>query len=86
MSVKDAKFDLNFFISSERPTEPGDYLIYNQCDGYHVAEAWFDEGEFQGFYFHAQGFASPDFYCAWAKLPDSVRTMYDLFAKERGAV
>lgn len=35
-------FNLNFRPASETPTEPGDYLLYNQCDGYHVVEAWFD--------------------------------------------
>lgn len=76
------KFDLDFRPASETPTERGDYLLYNQCDGYHIAEAWFDDGEFVGFYFHAQGFASPNFYRAWALLPDTAKTLYDVFAKK----
>jgi hypothetical protein len=75
-------FDLEFHQASEEPTEPGDYLLYNQCDGYHVAEAWFPEGEFCGFYFWPHDHVSPNFYCAWAKLPDTVKTLYDVFAKK----
>lgn len=77
-------FDLKFHPASDKPTEPGDYLLYNQCDGYHVAKAWFgDNGEFVGFWFFAASRPIPeDFYCAWALLPDGVKTMYDAFAKK----
>lgn len=76
-------FELKFRPSSEAPTERGDYLLYNQCDGYHVAEGRFDEGEFTGFHFFADpNPISEDFYCAWALLPDGVKTMYDAFAKK----
>lgn len=77
------KFELDFRPASETPTEPGDYLLYNQCDGYHVVEAWFEEGQFLGFYSFAS--TSPydtDFYCAWALLPDTIKTLYDAFAKK----
>jgi hypothetical protein len=78
------KFELDFHPASEEPTKPGDYLLYNQCDGYHVVEAHFyDDGEFDGFYFFASAKpVSADFYRAWALLPDSVKTMYDAFAKK----
>jgi hypothetical protein len=78
------KFDLDFRPASEVPTQPGDYLLYNQCDDYHVVEAWFDEdGEFEGFWFFAAAQpVSKDFYRAWALLPDAVKTLYDVFAKK----
>ncbi len=75
------KFDLDFRPASEVPTVEGDYVLYNQCDGYHVVEAWFDEGEFCGFYFFANPKAvSKDFYCAWAPLP-KCNSLYDAFAR-----
>jgi hypothetical protein len=76
------KFDLDFRPASETPTQPGDYLLYNQCDGYHIAEAWFEDGEFQSFCIWPAHIVSSDFYCAWALLPDTIKTLYDLFAKK----
>lgn len=76
------KFDLDFHPASEEPTQPGDYLLYNQCDGYHIAEAWFDDGCFTCFHHWSHGVVPKNFYRAWALLPDSVKTMYDLFAKK----
>lgn len=80
------KFELDFRPASEMPKQPGDYLLYNQCDGYHIAEAHFDDGEFDAFYSFACAHRySKDFYCAWALLPDSVKTMHDAFAKKDAA-
>ena len=77
------KFDLDFRPVSEEPTEPGDYLLYNQCDGYHIAEAHFDDDEFDAFYsFACTCRYGTDFYRAWAKLPDTIKTLYELFAKK----
>jgi len=75
-------FDLKFHPSSEKPTERGDYLLYNQCDGYHIAEARFYDGEFFSFAWFADGLIDKDFYCAWALLPDGTKTLYDAFAKK----
>lgn len=78
------KFDLDFRPASETPTVPGDYLLYNQCDGYHVVEArFYDDGEFDDFYVFASSCpVSRNFYRAWALLPDAVKTMHGIFARK----
>jgi hypothetical protein len=78
------KFELDFRPASETPTEPGDYIIYNQCDGYHIVEAWFEGGIFLSFAVFAGEIVSKSFYRAWAKLPESHTTMYAAFAKKDG--
>jgi hypothetical protein len=83
-----AQFRLDFHDASQTPTERGAYLLYNQCDGYHLADFWDGKGEQweidPGFRFWASAdIVTPDFYCAWAKLPDTVSTMYHLFARTR---
>lgn len=76
-------WSLDFRPASERPTEQGDYILYNQCDGYHIVEAWFDDGEFSDFWvFAASKPISKDFYCAWAKLPDTLKDLYPKFARD----
>lgn len=76
------KFELEFHPVSEEPTEPGDYVIYNQCDGLHIVEAWFDGGEFIDFWeFAAPHAVGRDFYRAWAKLPDSME-LYKVFSRD----
>jgi len=82
----DMKFELDFRPVSETPTERGSYLLYNQCDGYHIAEAWFIDGEFITFAWFADGPVDKDFYCAWALLPDGTKTLYDAFAKKTAPV
>jgi hypothetical protein len=78
------KFNLDFHPASDEPTDPGDYLLFNQCDGYHIAEAWFEEnGEFISFAWFAGGLVSKSFYRAWALLPDTVKTLYDVFAEKK---
>lgn len=76
-------FELNFRPGQEVPDTEGDYLLYNQCDGYHIAEAWFVDGAFCGFYFWPNEHVSPRFYCAWAKLPDTTKELYEAFAEKR---
>lgn len=77
------KFDLVFHHQSIQPTERGDYLLYNQCDGFHRAEAGFsDDGSFEYFYeWIPTGISTfeAEHYQAWAKLPDSL-DLYDAFA------
>lgn len=81
MDKQPKKFDLVFQPASVAPTERGDYLIYNQCDGYHIVEPFFDDdGDFLAFHTFMGNFIDPDFYCAWALLPDAVRVMFDAFA------
>lgn len=72
---------LEFFPQRESPKEDGgDYLLYNQCDGFHVVQAHVTDGEFLGFKFWAQPeFIPDDFYQAWAKLPDT-DALYEAFA------
>lgn len=59
------------------------FLLYNQCDGYHIAEAMFaGDGKFQHFHFFARGEAiEDDFYVAWAVLPDTLGRLYPHFAR-----
>ncbi len=56
------------------------HTLNPHCDGYHIVEAWFFEGEFAEFRFFAGPEAGKNFYRAWAKLPETT-TMYDLFAR-----
>lgn len=76
-------FQLLFRSADEEPTEPGWYLLYNQCDGFHQVEAWCDEdGEFTGFReWCANDYFPKDGYCAWARLPDTEGALYDTFAR-----
>ncbi len=77
-------FNLIWHPVGEEPDSPGDYILYNQCDGYHIVEGHFyaDTGEFDEFRFFAGPSVTKDFYRAWAKLPEGHTTMYDLFAKK----
>lgn len=69
---------LDFKHQSVMPTELGDYVLFNQCDGYHIAEAMFEDDEFLEFRMHCRS-VSADFYQAWAKMPDT-NDLYDQFA------
>jgi Lar family restriction alleviation protein len=75
-------FPLRFHSSAEYPTEEGDYLLYNQCDGYHFATAYILDGKFDCFMDWNSGVYEPDWYCAWAKLPESHTDLFDLFASK----
>lgn len=75
------KFQLQFFPADQSPTEEGDYILYNQCDGYHFATAYFCDG-FDCFMTWNGGVYEPDWYCAWAKLPESHTDLFNLFAKK----
>ena len=61
-----------------------EYLLYNPCDGFHIAFASFDGGEFTGFqnFLGTQRYER-DFYDAWAKLPDCVETLHPAFGRTR---
>lgn len=75
------QFALLFVHQSTRPTERGTYLLYNQCDGFHLVEAHFDEGRFLGFYdWNGTTPFGEDCYVAWAKLPSGVQVLYPHFA------
>ncbi len=75
------KLDLDFRPVSEDPTEEGDYVIYNQCDGYHIVESHFEDGEFVDFYFWPFKPVGKDFYRAWAKLPEA-SALYGEFSRD----
>lgn len=78
------KFSLLIKPQAEVPTEAGDYLLYNQCDGFHIVEAhFFEDGSFDGFYSFMGEEFKDDSYMAWAKLPDT-DLMYQVFADKPG--
>ena len=59
-----------------------EFLLLNQCDGYHLAfaQSYRDSDEFDGFYsFDLKQEFTPDFYVAWAKLPDAVKDLHPTF-------
>lgn len=66
---------LTFYPADIKPTIEHQYktaILYNPCDGYHLAE-WIcfnEDGNFKGFYpFQGERF-SDDFYTLWAVLPE----------------
>jgi hypothetical protein len=63
---------LAFYAAPWLPGSPGDYILFNQCDGYHIAEARFDSREFLGFFTFMGSEFEAGTYHAWAKLPDSL--------------
>lgn len=72
-------FSLDFRPSFESASEPCDVVLYNRCDGFHIAEAKFEGAEFLGF-FPFIGDAYPQsFFDAWARLPDPNRDLRPLF-------
>lgn len=80
-----AGFPLVFRPKAEIPRQSEDQrtaLLFNQCDGYHIAYIrFFDDGEFDGFYpFDGEEYGK-DFYEAWAVLPDEVKDLHPIFAK-----
>lgn len=79
-------FALQFHPAETDPTEEGDYLLYNQCDGYHFASPYFYDGKFEAFMSWKGSVYEPDWYCAWALLPTSHTTLFDLFAKKPPAL
>lgn len=81
--TKPFRCELEFHPAGERPTEEGDYVLFNSCDGYHIAEAFFDEGEFVCFHFFFAEEVPEDAYCAWAKLPDTTADLAIRFARDR---
>ena len=78
-------FLLEWHPAHEDATTEGDYLLYNPCDGFHVAELVFlDDGQPDGFVFFGDGDVGRDFYKAWAKLPDT-NFLYGHFVKANAA-
>ena len=75
---------LKWHSADETPPQEGDYILFNQCDGYHLVEAWFGEANvFEGFYRFGSVYKFPrEAYCAWALLPDTVTTMFQRFVEE----
>lgn len=66
---------LTFYPVSKKPTidcEGKTALLYNPCDGYHLAEriCFNENGEFEGFYPFLGKRFSDDFYILWAILPE----------------
>jgi hypothetical protein len=77
-------FNLDFYPQAKVPIVHGEYLLYNQCDGYHQAAARFDEaGTFIGFFSFMGHEYEPDTYQAFARLPDT-QCLYELFGVKTG--
>lgn len=73
--MTNAILPIKFYPVSQSPTpdvQGSTFLLYNRCDGYHLAEhASFDDGVFYGFYsWGFQNYFDTDFYVAWAVLPN----------------
>jgi hypothetical protein len=63
--------------------EDRDVVLYNPCDGYHIATIHFDdEGMFDGFWPFGGKEFTEDHYCAWALLPDCNADLRPVFAAE----
>lgn len=81
-------FNLSFKSCDINPIYQGEdeveCLLLNPCDGYHVAYARFEDGEFVGFYSFCmeRRYEANSFYFAWAKLPDVVSEMLPIFEIE----
>jgi hypothetical protein len=72
-------FNLEFRPQAENPLVKGQYLLYNQCDGYHKAHArFYKDGTFDGFFTFTGEEFPPDTYQAWARLPDT-QSLYETF-------
>jgi hypothetical protein len=81
-----AFFGLHFHPVGVIPTADladRDVMVYNQCDGYHIATIHFDdEGNFDGFWPFVGSEFTQDFYRAWALLPDCNDDLFPVFAKD----
>lgn len=87
---QELKFDIVFYPVSKKPIK-ADYgtecVLYNQCDGYHIAyPRFYEDGDFRGFYTFMGKEFSEDFYCAWAKLPPTLNKLFDAFSIKREKV
>lgn len=65
-------FRTKFRPQRQMPTAKGEYLLYNQCDGFHLATARFnDDRSFAGFFTFMGHRYDEETYQAWALLPSS---------------
>lgn len=74
MKTATSAFGLTFHSSNQEPGEAyadRDFVLFNPCDGYHVAIADFEGSEFIEFREFAGNSFGRDFYTAWAVLPDT---------------
>lgn len=69
---------LDFRPTGEIPQQPGEYILVNPCDGYHVADAVFDDDGFENFLVFGRDVGT-NFYIAWAKLPDALERLHPIF-------
>lgn len=77
-------FNVTFHSMDVIPTKQCEVLLYNQCDGYHQVEARVWDGEFQGFYtFIGDRPLPPEWFAAWAELPDCNADLYPVFGDPR---
>ena len=84
MTAKTLGVMLNFQPVGTTPTNGralDAYLLYNQCDGFHIVFAhWDEDGAFEGFFdFLGDNEYGDDFYEAWAKLPDCNDVLFPVF-------
>ncbi|WP_418141530.1 hypothetical protein NUW46_04990 [Marinobacter sp. MA] len=74
MKTITSAFGLTFHSNNQEPGkafEDRDFLLFNPCDGYHVAIADFEDGDFIEFRQFAGSSYGKDFYTAWAVLPET---------------
>jgi hypothetical protein len=77
-------FSLTFHSMDVVPTKRCEALLYNQCDGYHQVQVHFWDGKFQGFYtFMGDSPLPPEYFAAWAELPDCNEGLYPVFGDPR---
>lgn len=75
MKTITSAFGLTFHSSNQKPGrafEDRECVIFNPCDGFHIAIAEFwEDGDFHCFRPFAGEPFSDDFYTAWAVLPET---------------
>ena len=85
--LQELKFDIVFYPVTKKPIKvdsDGECILYNQCDGYHLAYArFYEDGDFRGFYTFMGEEFEEDFYFAWAKLPPTLSSLFDAFSIKR---
>ncbi|MBW4979569.1 hypothetical protein ABWH88_06740 [Marinobacter adhaerens] len=87
MKTITSAFGLTFHSNNQDPGkayEDRDFLLFNPCDGYHVAIADFEGSEFIEFRQFAGSSYGKDFYTAWAVLPDTSDVRRDFPHQDEG--